>query len=114
MERIDTEPTGLCVHFAALYLSDEAHGWYQKAELLLDGGTQVGTLPAEDGDIWRGSLMQGDLAQNVVPLPLPDETPLTLQLTFAQGEQMTLTGQAARLTLIGEPWGIEDLPTGYR
>lgn len=114
VERIESEATGLCVYFAALYLTDEAHGWYQSAELFLVGGVQEGVFPAEDGDIWRGSLTQAGVSANVIPLPLPDETPLTLELTFAQGESLTLSGQAAWLTLIGEPWGFEDLPTGYR
>ena len=41
VERIDIEPTGLCVHFAALYLSDEAQGWYQGAELFLSHSSSL-------------------------------------------------------------------------
>jgi hypothetical protein len=90
---------------------DAGSGWVQAAVLTFFEGRIEGTLPDLPADIWEGDLIvDGEVLQNAVPIPLSHIGEVVLKLQLAAPESLIIRGEGANLTLIGEAVYVEEFP----
>lgn len=116
-----TEITNRCgtviVHFQPAYLHrsegrpgfDPGTGWVHEARLIFSGATIEGDFPNWPCDLIDGELFFGiERHRNSNPVPFETEILTELRLVCAVNHTITITGQAARLELLGEPKYVEE------
>lgn len=89
-------------------------GWMQQVRLVV--GSAVGSLPTFAGPaiIADGQIRIGPaLHDNLVPMPIQSDEPVSLKLQLVTGEILEVSGQAVRSESIGEARYLEDLPTDF-
>jgi len=114
------QETGRCVfvEFAPAYVHksegrpgiDTGTGWLQDARLTLTGASVSGNRPLLPESLWDGSLqVGGQKHNNVFPTPIPAVGPVVLNLVFASGHEVVVSGEAVELEWIGEATYVEEV-----
>jgi len=89
---------------------DAGTGWIQNAVFRVRGEI-LGSISDLPCDLWEGYLkVNGELFDNLVPIPLDSAGNIELQLTSVSGESLQVRGNRITLELLGEPEYIEKFP----
>jgi hypothetical protein len=98
------------LHKKTAELAGRAHitGWVQRAELVIQRAAEPELPDHGPGRIDDGTLTLGERRHpNALPIPLEFSGAVRLELSLSNDESrwwtLVLTGQGARLTLLGEP-----------
>jgi hypothetical protein len=90
---------------------DVGTGWLQNAVFCVRRGEILGSISDLPCDLWEGYLkVNGELFDNLVPIPLDSAGNIELQLTSVSGESLQVRGNGITLELLGEPEYIEKFP----
>jgi hypothetical protein len=90
---------------------DVGTGWIQNAVIRVRGEGILGSISELPCDLWNGYLkVDGELYDNLIPIPLDSAGNIELQFTSISGESLQVRGDHITLELLGEPRYIEDFP----
>jgi hypothetical protein len=90
---------------------DAGTGWLQNAVIRVRSEGILGSISELPCDLWDGHLkVNGELFDNLVPIPLDSAGNIELQLTSVSGESLQVRGNRITLELLGEPEYIEKFP----
>lgn len=96
---------------------DKGSGYWQAAALVFTNGTvesdgkDMSDATGLDGDIWDGDVeIEDHIFQNSIPVPFNHTGAVTLKLHIDVPAKVTISGQKAVLTLIGEAVYVEQFP----
>ena len=89
-------------------------GWQSVALVFKDGASDISGEPLDlPLDIWSGKIERnGQLEENMIPLPFSGEGEIILRLHLEGDYRVTFRGCQGELVLIGQPDFIEEFP-GY-
>ena len=91
--------------------TDPGTGWTQAAKLFIGGASLEGVFPDFPCWIADGSLrIEGIHLNDLIPIPLDCSGRVRLEVVFHRDSWITITGNSAKLVLIGEPTYVEDVP----
>ncbi len=88
---------------------DDGEGYVQAVELRMDNATWKGSLEECVGKISDGDLLVADTPVRLVPLPYEARDNVRLELQFANGVALLVTGTAVHVYHTGEVRFIERL-----
>lgn len=88
---------------------DPGTGWVQNVVLKIQEGIieeHIETLPC---DLYDGTLqIEGNVMNNMIPLPLDRQGSLTLTLVAQSNERIIVRGTRISISMLGEPKYIEE------
>ena len=88
---------------------DAGTGWLQDAVIRVRGTAVAGSMSELPCDLWDGYLkLNGELSDNLIPIPLAATGDIELHLTSKAGESVNVRGDSITLELLGEPKYIDD------
>lgn len=104
------------VHFSHAYIHKSKStpgrgagtGWSQEALLVIYGAVINGAYPALPNGISDGHLEVGGIKHTLLPLPFKRKADVSLDLIFADGTTLHVTGRGAVVELLGQPIYLED------
>lgn len=116
---IATIGSQVIVFFARAYIHksegrpgwDAGSGWVQAATLSWAEATIEGNVPELPAGIWEGDLIVDvEVQKNMIPIPFSHTGTVALRLHLETPVEITIRGNQAVLTLIGEAVYVEEFP----
>jgi hypothetical protein len=109
MTSMETRSGVLCITLGPAYVHNHGKGWLQEAKLIIDGVTVESSNPALPARLSDGTLKTfRGLYHNLLPLPLHDLGPISLEIKFESGATLRAQGGSAEIRLLGEPRFLEN------
>jgi hypothetical protein len=84
---------------------DAGTGWLQNAVIRVHGEEILGSISELPCDLWNGYLkVDGELFDNLIPIPLDSAGNIELQFTSISGESLQVRGDHITLTVHASQW----------